>query len=118
MPLRGLPDPSVTTTPVNHRSARPKHSAMPWYAMISISSWCAAMHRCVVRAIASSGAAPSGTKKSAFGWWNCMRLLGLLWVADRRQARGGDRLPVALLFFVRNVKANTLGELGKLFLQD
>ena len=68
MPVRGLPAPLVTTTPVNHLSLRPKHSAMPWYAMISISSWCAAMQRCVVRAMAASGAAPSGTKKSAVGF--------------------------------------------------
>src|SRR6266481_4309131 len=104
-------------TPENHWSVRPKHSATPWYAMISISSWCAAMQRCVVRASASSGAVPSGTKKSAFGWWNCMRLLGLIWVADGRQARGGDGLPVTFFFFVGNVKTDALGELGKFFFQ-
>jgi len=37
---------------------------------------------------------------------------------DGRQARGGDRLPVTLLLFVGEVKANAFGEVGKLFLQN
>src|ERR1051325_7677624 len=36
---------------------------------------------------------------------------------DRGQAGRGDRLAVALLFFVRDVIANALGDLGKLGLQ-
>src|SRR3954469_3265968 len=85
--------------------------------MISISSWSAAMHRCVVRAIACPGAVPSGTNNSAFGWWNCMRLLRSLLVNDRWQTGGGECLPVTLLFFVGNMKADAFREFGKLFLQ-
>src|ERR1035437_2958381 len=111
MPVRGLPAPLVTTTPVNHLSLRPKHSATPWYAMISMSSWCAEMHRWVVRAMAASGEMPSGTKKSAVDLWYCINgSPGWQWT----KGGGGDSLAVGLLLLVGDVISDALGDFGEL----
>jgi hypothetical protein len=77
MPVRELPPPFVTTTPAKPRSLRPKHSAMPWKAMNSWSSWCAPTQTWVARRSASGIGAPSGTKTSASSRENRMSHLSL-----------------------------------------
>ncbi len=72
MSVRALPAPFVTTTPAKPRSLRPKHSAIPWKAMNSWSSWWVPTHTWVARRSASGMGAPSGTKMSASGRDNRM----------------------------------------------
>src|ERR1019366_7920131 len=83
--------------------------------MISMSSWCAEMARCVVRARAASGAKPSGTKRSALELWN--RMVGLL-DSNCGQAGGGDGLAVALFRLAGDVKTDALSHLGELLRKD
>src|SRR5689334_7058744 len=83
--------------------------------MISMSSWCAAIHRCVVRASAASGGPRlSGTKKSASGLWNCISQL-LSWLGgESRLARSGDGLTMPFFLFIGNVKTDLFGKVRKL----
>src|SRR4051794_5426265 len=81
--------------------------------MISISSWWAERQICVVRAMAASGARPSGTKKSAVDLWNCI-LLVLFFGGEGREAGGCDGLTMTLFLLVRDVVANALGNLREL----
>src|SRR5271157_243682 len=83
--------------------------------MISMSSWCAEIARCVVRARAASGATPSGTKRSALELWN--RMIGLL-DSNCGQAGGRNGLAVALFLLAGDVKTNVLGHLGELLFED
>src|SRR5437870_4445206 len=82
--------------------------------MISMSSWCAATHRCVVRASAASGAnEASGTKISASG---CEHFIGGEFLQSL-QTRGRDRLTVTPIFFVRHAQADFFGQRGKFLAQ-
>src|SRR5687767_9006805 len=87
-PARGLRAPSLTTTAVKPRSARPRQAPIACQAMISRSSGCAPMPRCVVRASAACSGPPSGTITLAAAWLSFMRprTLSVGLVAEQRAA--------------------------------
>ncbi len=112
MPVRGLPAPLVTTTPVNHRSpaAEALGDAVVGHDLDIV--------------LVRGDAQVRGARHGRFGRRavrheeirvGIMKLHESLFLRKRRQAGGGDGLPVALLLLVRNVEADALGHLGKLF---
>src|SRR5579859_1726093 len=79
-----------------------------------MSSWCAAIDICVVRASACSSGSPSGTKSCALLLLNCTICSDLSVDLKLRQTGGGDGLPNAAALFVwqLDVYMGKLGEFG------